>query len=142
MPENPVFDLGNPIWIQVVAIAETPSDLAVYAGRYLSVPNTTVMPPIGTRGIVKVSGVQVPGYLRQVNGNYEWVMLPIQDPIDALVDAIPGPIGWSDAGARGTWAAIARALRGYGVSHPDLGYGLPALYSAARTNLLKEYGVS
>jgi hypothetical protein len=139
---NPVFDLGNPIWIQVVAVAETPANLAAYHGRYLSVPNTTVMPPVGTRGIVIVSGVQVPGFLRQTGGGWEWVMLPPVDPLEAVVNAIPGPQGWSDQGARSTWLSTGAALRGYGVSGADLGPGLTALYNAARTNLLKEYGVN
>jgi hypothetical protein len=139
---NPVFDLGDPIWIQVIAVAETPPELAGYHGRHLSVPNTAVMPPLGTRGIVVVSGVHVPGYLRDGLGGYEWVMMPPVDPIDALVDSLPGPQGWSDAGARGTWLSIAGALRGYGVTGSDLAGGLPALYNAARANLLKEYGVS
>ena len=140
---NPIFDLGNPIWIQVVAVAETPANLAGYNGRFLSVPNTAVMPPIGTRGIVQVSGVQVPGYLRQGGqaGGYEWVMMPPVDPIEALINSLPGLKGWSDQAARTTWLNIGAALRGYGVSGSDLAAGLPALYNAARINLLKEYGV-
>lgn len=139
---NPVFDLGNPIWIQAVSVPETPADLVPYAGRFISVPNQTVMPPIGTRGVLVVSGVSVTGYLRQVEGGYQWVMMPPVDPIEALVTSLPGPQGWSDQPSRQVWVNIGAALRGYGVSQSDLAAGLPALYNAERTNLLKEYGVS
>ena len=141
MPDpNPIFDLGDPIWIQVVAVAETPADLAGYNGRFLSVPNGTSMPPFGTRGVVKVSGVLVPGYLRQNNGNFEWVMMPPVDPIDALIDALPGQ-AWKDTAARATWRNTALYLRGLGVPGADLDSGLRALWNAERTELLKEYGV-
>jgi hypothetical protein len=143
MPDaNPIFDLGNPIWIAVVAVAETPAEMLPYAGRFLSIPNESVLPPLGTRGIVKVSDVSVPGYLRQGIQFYEWVMMPLVDPLLAMVDGIPGLVGWSDPGAKGTWRSIADTLRGYGVSSQDLAVGLPALYNSARTNLLQEYGVS
>ena len=142
MPDaNPIFDLGNPIWIEVVKVQQTPKDLEPYAGRFLSVPNATAMPPLGTRGIVQVSGVQVPGYLRQDNGNYQWVMMPPVDPLEALIDALPGQ-PWLDAKARGTWLDTAVYLRGLGVPGSDLDSGLRALWNAERTELLKEYGVS
>jgi hypothetical protein len=142
MPDpNPIFDLGDPIWIQVVAVAETPPGMVGYNGRYLSVPTQAVLPPLGTRGIIRVSGVDVPGYLRQGAGGYEWVMMPPVDPVIALVDSLPGPQGWSDLPSRDTWRSIADYLRGLGVSQPDLSNGLTALYSSARTNLLTEYGV-
>jgi hypothetical protein len=143
MPDsNPVFDLGNPIWIALVAVAQTPAETAGYAGRYLSVPNAAVMPPLGTRGIVQVSGVQVPGYLRQTGGNYEWVMMPLVDPLESAVNALPGPQGWSDQPSRQVWVNIAAYLRGLGVSQSDLGPGLQSLYDSERVNLLKQYGVS
>lgn len=142
MADVPVYNLGNPIWVAVTAVAETPPEMAVYAGRYLSVPNTADMPPLGTRGIVQVSGVSLHGYLRQTNGQYQWVILPPQDPIEPVIDALPGPAGWSDMPARATWLNIGAALRGYGISGADLASGLPALYNAARANLLAEYGVN
>jgi len=139
---NPIFDLGNPTWIRTVADATTPADLVQYANRYPSVAEGVAMPPVGTRGIIQVSGVQLPGYLRQGAEGYEWVILPLVDPLDAVVDALPGPQGWTDLGSRDTWRAIARVLRGYGISFSDLSSGLPALYAAERVNLLAEYGVS
>lgn len=138
---NPIFDLGNPTWIKTVADGQTPGDLAQYANRYPSVAEGVQMPPLGTRGIIIVSGVSLPGYLRQGAEGYEWVIQPLVDPLDAVVDALPGPVGWSDTPSRDVWRNIARALRGYGVGYGDLGYGLPALYNAAKVNLLAEYGV-
>lgn len=143
MPDaTPIFDLGNPIWIRTVAVAETPDHLIEYHNRYPSVPNTTVMPPVGTRGIIVVWGVQAPGYLRQVGGQYEWVMMPPVDPIEALVNSLPGQQGWSDQPSRTTWLNTAVVLRGLGVSGADLEPGLRGLYNAARANLLKQYGVT
>lgn len=139
---NPIFDLGNPIWIQVIAVAETPPQNVAYGGRFLSVPTATVLPPLGTRGIVQVSGVQVSGYLRQNAGAYEWVMMPLVDPVIATVDGLPGPQGWTSLPSRATWRSIADALRGLGVSQPDLATGLGQLYGAARTNVLAEHGIS
>jgi hypothetical protein len=137
---NPVFDLGDPIWINVVGVSETPPDLAPYVGRSISVPSSTTMPPIGTRGILRVSGVNATGYLRNVNGQYEWVLMPAVDPIDALVDSLPG-VPWLDSGARLTWLSTARYLRGLGVPSADLDAGLRALWNSEKTELLKEYGV-
>lgn len=139
---NPIFDLGNPTWIRTVADGTTPADLVQYANRYPSVAEGVPMPPVGTRGIIQVSGVQLPGYLRQGTEGYEWVILPLVDPLDALVDSLPGPQGWTNAEAKGTWRSIARVLRGYGISGGDLATGLPALYAAERVNLLAEYGVA
>jgi hypothetical protein len=140
---NPIFDLGSPTWVQAVAIpGETPADLEQYANYWLPVPAGAIMPPLGTRGIVASNGVQLPGYLRQGGATgYQWVILPPVDPLDALVDRLPGPQGWSDVPSRETWRSTAHALRGYGVSGSDLVSGLPALYSTARINLLAEYGV-
>lgn len=138
---NPIFDLGNPTWIRTVADALTPADLIVYANRYPSVAEGVTMPPVGTRGIIQVSGVQLPGYLRQGVEGYEWVIQPLVDPLDALVDGLAGPGGWTDTPSRETWRSIARILRGYGIAGSDLAAGLPALYAAERVNLLAEYGV-
>lgn len=138
---NPIFDLGNPTWINVVAVPETPDNLKPYAGRIPSVPNGTPMPPIGTRGVLRISGVDATGYLRNVNGQYEWVLMPPLDPIDALIDSLPG-VPWIDSGARLTWLNTGKYLRGLGVSGSDLDAGLRALWNAEKTELLKEYGVS
>jgi hypothetical protein len=141
---NPIFDLGNPTWVQAVATpGETPAELMQFGNYMLPVIEGVVLPALGTRGIVQSNGVSLPGYLRQGGPTgYQWVILPPVDPIDALVDGVAGPQGWSDVPSRETWRGIAHALRGYGVSGGDLGYGLPALYGAARANLLKEYGVA
>lgn len=137
---NPVFDLGSPTWVRVVAVPETPSDMTQWNNYMVGVPASATMPPLGTRGTLVVSGVPVTGYLRQVNGNYEWVMMPALDPIEALIDSLPGTT-WRDTAARQTWINIGLALRGYGVSQSDLDGGLRSLWNSEKTELLKEYGV-
>lgn len=138
---NPVFDLGNPTWIRVVTVPETPADMVQWNNYMVAVNNTVTMPPLGTRGILRVSGVEVPGYLRQVSGGgYEWAMMPRVDPIEALVDSLPGRT-WMDPAARTVWLNTGSYLRGLGVSGSDLDSGLRSLWNSEKTELLKEYGV-
>lgn len=135
--EVPTWNLGNPTWMLVVADEGTPPELSVYHGRYIAVADASAMPPLGVRGNVLVSGVTAPGFLRNVNGQYEWVLTAALDPLEALIDGLPGPGGWSDADARAVWLQIGSFLRGYGIGGSDLAYGLPALFNAARAEVME-----
>lgn len=133
--EVPTWDLGDPTWMEVVADGGTPPELVQYNGRFIAVTDPAEMPPLGVRGNVRVSGVTVPGFLRNVNGSYQWMMTAQLDPLEALVEGLPGPGGWSVPASRQVWLDIGGALRGYGISGADLAYGLPALFNAARAEV-------
>lgn len=126
------LDLGNPIWLQLVANAETPAALAGYAGRLLAIPAGTPI-PTGIDTLI-VSGVTVPGYHALAGAQHTWVMTPTPDPNVAALNTIPGSGGWVRAASRTTYADIGMALLSLGVPSADVRTGLAELYWAAVTN--------
>lgn len=138
--EVPVFDLGNPLWIRAVAVTETPDALRPFDGDRLAVLDPGNVPPIGTRGIVRVNNVEVPGYLRiSSNGEYEWVLMPRQDPMEVFIVGLPGwPNGWANTDAGMVWYNIGLALRGAGISGQDIANGFNQLFQAAKVEVLAE----
>lgn len=136
--EVPVFNLGNPIWIRAIADEGTPAELAPYSNRYLAIREEADLPPVGTRGIVVVNGVSVPGYLRNKDGEWQWVITAQQDPMEPLVIGLPGANGWVNQQAGMVWYNIGMSLRGAGISGPDIAYGFAQLFNAARTEILAE----
>ena len=128
MPVN----LGNPTWLTLVADPSTPANQVQYNGWRIAVPAGTQLPT--SIDSIVVSGVTLWGYARTVNGQVEWVMQPATDPNVTAVNAIPGPGGWTDLGARQVYYNIGLALLQLGVPGADLRAGLKALHDAALAN--------
>ncbi len=125
MPVN----IGNPLWITLVADASTPAGQQQYAGRIIGVPAGTSLPD--TLDSITVSGVTLWGYARTGPGGTEWVIQPQQDPNVAAVNAIPGPGGWVDTAARQVFYDQGLYLLKLGVPGADLRTGLKKFYDAS-----------
>jgi hypothetical protein len=134
----PIYNLGNPTWIRAVADDGTPAELQLYANRYLAVREESDLPPTGLPGIVIVNGTSVPGYLRNKDGEWQWVITPQQDPMQALVIGLPGPSGWASQAAGTTWYNVGVALRGAGGNGNEIATAFEQLFNAARTEVMAE----
>lgn len=130
MPVN----LGNPLWITLIADANTPAAFLPYNQGRVAVPAGTVL-PTGIDYLV-ISGVTVWGYGRAGTSGPEWVMQPAVSPIQLAVNAIPGQSGWTSLAARQVFYDIGQSLLQLGVSGPALAPGLKSLHDAAITNYL------
>lgn len=131
------INLGNPTWITLVADAATPANLVQYAGMRLPIPAGTALPANGVRDTIVVSGVTVPGYLREDGqGGREWLMTTATDPTVAALDAIPGAAGWTSSTARNTFAQNGQALKGLGVPLHSIATGFTQLYTATQQDLI------
>jgi hypothetical protein len=53
-----------------------------------------------------------------------------------MFNALPGPGGWTDLAAKATWANIGQILLSKGVTPAELISGFPALFNAARDEIL------
>lgn len=122
-------NLGNPIWITLIADGSTPAEFVPYNGAKLAVPEGTVLPT--SIDSIVVNGVTVWGYARGGTGGPEWVMQPALDPNVVAVNAIPGGGGWQNLASRQVFYDIGLALLQLGVPGVDLRGGLLALYNAS-----------
>lgn len=122
-------NLGDPIWITMIADASTPAALVPYNGAKVAVPAGTVLPT--SIDSIVINGVTVWGYARNINGEIQWVMQPAVDPNVTAVNAIPGAGGWINLEARQVFYTIGLALLQLGVPGPDVRAGLSQLYSAS-----------
>ena len=84
---------------------------------------------------IEGSQVSIPGIRRTVAGQLQWLIRPLPDPVVTMFNALPGPGGWTDTGARDTWANIGQILLSKGVSPTELIAGFPALFEAARAEI-------
>jgi hypothetical protein len=78
----------------------------------------------------------IPGIKRVTNGRLEWLIRPLPDPVVTMFNSLPGPGGWTDPAAKATWANIGQILLSKGVSPAELIAGFPALFNAARDEIL------
>lgn len=127
-------NLGNPIWLTLVADGSTPADQVQFNGWRVGIPASTQLPT--SIDSILISGVKLWGYARQGQAGPEWVMQPAVDPNIAAVNVIPGPDGWHDTAARQVFYDIGLALLKLGVPGADLRAGLLALYNAAAAERL------
>jgi hypothetical protein len=129
------LDLGNPITLTLRTDMNTPAQHLQYEGLKLTVPEGVAIPPLGEFSTLKAFGVTVHGFVRTSPTGLEWLIGPIPDPSLALVDAIPGPGGWGNQGARQGYLAQANYLLGAGISGAVLWPGLANFYNWAAADL-------
>ena len=128
------IDLGAGEVITLVSDSGTPAELTQYAGIRIVWPAGRDLPPLAQYEDLVVVGVHVGGYLRDNNGNLQWVMQGAQDPIVAALDAIPGADGWASGPAKDLYANIGGQLMGRGITLQEARTALTQLYQAAVTN--------
>lgn len=131
MPVN----LGDMTFMRITADVSTPNDLRAYDGFMLGLTADAVLGLPAGIDTITVSGIVLPGYKRTVTGQLQWVMTPLPDPNIAMLDALPGPSGWTLPASRTVWANIGLELLHRGVSGEDLRAGFPALFNAARAEI-------
>jgi hypothetical protein len=134
------INLDNEIWLKLVADETTPTHLTEYADvRILLSPSQAAQfPQQGQHDFFTVLGVQVYGYVRPVNdgsGSYEWVMQSTPEPIVLVVQALPGPQGWTNEAAGQVYVNLGRELLVRGSSIGEVQYALQQLYNAARADV-------
>jgi hypothetical protein len=131
------IDLGNVPLVSFVADANTPANLLQYAGVFkLLIGPDVQLPAMGEFHTLVISGVSVPGYLRQGVNGLEWLMQPAPDPAAQALDAVPGADGWKSAAARNKYREIGAQLLARGVTLSEAQYVLSQLYQAATTNFV------
>lgn len=127
--------VGNPVWITLIADADTPAALQSHHGERVALPEGTVLPPVGQRDTLLVQGFTIHGYVRDGATGPEWVMTAATDPNVAALNAIPGPAGWSDQAARQTYITVFRKLLKLGVSGPEARPMAKQLYDATAADI-------
>ena len=129
------INLGTVDMVTFVIDTNTPDALKQYAGVRLLVGPGLTIPPPGTFDTLVISGVSVPGFLRETGtGTYEWVMQPALDPIVAALNAIPGTDGWVSNAARELYRNIGGAMLSRGLTLTETGTALKQLYQGAVSN--------
>lgn len=134
------LDLGPRTLLYFVVDADSPSQWSGWRDLFVPLtPAELAALPTGLDTLkVTVEGSQttIPGIRRTVNGRLEWLIRPLPDPVVTMFNALPGPGGWTDPAARGTWESIGQYLLALGVPPADLIAGYPALFNAARDEIL------
>jgi hypothetical protein len=128
------INLGSVPMVTFVIDADTPDALKQYAGIRLLIGPGLATPPMGTRDTLIISGVSVPGYLRQGTQTLEWVMQGAVDPVVAALDAIPGVDGWQAPAAKALYANIGQAMLERGITLAETKYVLTQAYTGAVAN--------
>lgn len=129
---------GPAVIITLVADENTPPALAGLTGVRLIWPDSRQQPALGVPDVMDFEsfGVQIPGYLRVSNGQYEWLMQPSIDPIVQALNAIPGPDGWVSEAAKALYQNVGGSLLANGVSLPEAKTILTQLYQGAVGNFV------
>lgn len=128
------IDLGSVPMVVFVIDAATPDPLKQYAGVRLLVGPGLAVPPLGRFDTLIISGVQVPGYLRQGAETLEWVMQPAVNPAAQALESIPGPDGWASPVAKDLYANVGSALLARGISLAEAKQAMTQLYQGAVAN--------
>ena len=137
------IDLGNVPMISFVADANTPQHLQQYAGVFkLLIGPGIDLPPLGQFQTLVISGISVPGYLRQGDNGLEWLMQATPNPAAQALESIPGADGWASPAAKAVYAEIGEALLARGVSLAEAHYAETKLYQAAVLNYTTAHPVS
>lgn len=139
------FTFPDKIFVRVTRDVDTPPELTAYDGILIGMTSAEVAAlPTTPDSIVVGTGMEnqvtVPGFKRiQPDGSVQWVMSSV-DPNLAMLEALPGPGGWRDQDARGTWANIGVELRNRGITPADLNLAYPALFAAAHAEFQAQGG--
>lgn len=129
------------VFVRVTAGPDTAPEYRVYDGVLLGLPAAQVAalpetPDALVVGTGMENRVTVPGYKRVMpDGSVQWVMSHV-DPNLAMLEALPGPGGWRSTAARDTWASIGVEVRKRGVTPAEIEYAWPALFAAAKAEVL------
>jgi hypothetical protein len=129
-----MIEFGPGDLVTLVADSGTPAELTQYAGIRLVWPKDRALPPLSQYEDLVILGIHAAGYLRNNNGNLQWVIQGLQDPIVAALEAIPGADGWQSDVAKGMYANIGSQLMGRGITLIEAKTALTQLYQSAVAN--------
>jgi hypothetical protein len=134
------LDLGARTLLYFVVDADSPSQWSGWGDLFIPLtPAEVAALPTGLdtiKATIEGSVTTIPGIRRTVNGRLEWLIRPLPDPVLVMFNALPGPGGWTDPAAKATWANIGQILLSKGVTPAELISGFPALFNAARDEIL------
>lgn len=132
-------DLGVRTLLYFVVDSETPPQWSAWGDKVFPLTNAELAAlPVGLDTLlmtIEGGQTEIPGIRRTVDGQLQWLIRPLPDPVITMFNALPGPGGWQDTGARDTWASIGQILLSKGVTPAELIAGLPALFAAARAEI-------
>ncbi len=129
------IDLGDLTFLTLRADMGTPPEHVQFDGLRLTIPSSVTLPQLGEYSTLAASGVTVYGFTRAGLDGLEWQMTAPQDPDLAMVDAVPGPAGWADEGARQGYLQQAKYLKGQGITAAVLWPGLTNFYNWTAADL-------
>lgn len=129
------IDLGEQQSVFLVADADTPTNLAQWAGRTVSIPIDARLPELGKPDYLTggpIGTAKLWGFLRRdVDNHLQWVMRAPINPVVTAVDSIPTAGAWTDQDARTTYLTVFHQMQGLGVSLIPIRTAEKALYDAA-----------
>ncbi len=135
-------NLGPRTMMWIVMDDQSPDTFSAYVNTYILLTPAemaAIGPGVGTIDMtLEGQGVSIPGIKREANGRTEWLLRPPVDPLLAMFNALPGPGGWHDDGARDVWAGTAQYLLGEGTPPELVLTGFPALFNAAKAEVLAQ----
>lgn len=123
-------DLGTGRYVVLAADADTPPELAPYAGRTIPIPAAVAL-PVGQDALIW-NGVTYWGFARtnSATGETEWVLSAQQNPNLVALNKLPGPGGWLVPASRTAVLTIGRNLLKAGLTGADLRPAMQQLFSA------------
>jgi hypothetical protein len=124
------IDLGTVHYAVLVADADTPSNLTKYNGLSVPIPDGIELP--ATLDSITFNGLVFWGYARQnpVSGNTEWIMSAPADPTATMLDALPGPDGWTVPDSREQVRQVGITMRRKGITGAELRPAFQAVWAA------------
>lgn len=136
------LDLGPRTLLYLTVDADSPPQWSAWGNQTIALtPAELAALPTGIDTLkvtIEGSPVSIPGIRRTVDGQLQWLIRPLPDPVVTMFQALPGPEGWVDTAARDTWANIGQILLSKGVTPAELIAGYPQLYNAAVANYVAQ----
>jgi hypothetical protein len=133
------LDLGARTLLYFIIDADSPQQWSAWGDKVIPLTAAELAAlPTGLDTLkvtIEGSVTTIPGIRRTVSGQLQWLIRPLPDPVVTMFNALPGPGGWANTGARDTWAGIGQALLSKGVTPAELIEGFPALFAAARVEI-------
>jgi hypothetical protein len=124
MAEN-VLTVNDYVWVTAVADGQTPPEYQQYNGRIIGLPQSHFRPN-------ETQLLGVPGVYVQNSGTGGWsFLMGARDTAGPVLEAVPGPGGWTLPASRDVYASIGAALLAKGFTLQETGSGLAQLYAAA-----------